>query len=66
MTSEIELPTSKMQVRYRVVRLARTYEGDWNNEKLLYTSESYQGAESFCWAYDGGGTLEIRKVWVRK
>lgn len=58
--SSIILPTTEMQIRYRVMA--------WNGAKwtLLFTSENYQTAEDFCWNYTGNSELDIKKIWIRK
>jgi hypothetical protein len=61
MSETIDLETSKMQVRYRVI------EHDPPTGRLLFTSSSYGDAERFCWDYKGKTyAIRIEKVWVRK
>lgn len=58
----IELPESKMRVMFRVIG-QYTYLG----ASLLFSSENYESAESFCWQYDGNAQeVRIEKVWIKK
>ena len=63
MSNTIDLKETKMQVKYRVVRIVKV--GDGINV-MLFSSDHYSACEAFCWNYDGIGELEIRKVWVQK
>jgi len=53
-------PNSQMRYFFRVV-------GNLNgNSCVLFTSEKYQKAESFCNAQDCPFELKIEKIWMRK
>jgi hypothetical protein len=62
MSKTIEIKPSQMKIMYRVYATVRRVE-----KTLLFTSEIYQSAEDFCWAFDGKYTeLHIEKTWIKQ
>jgi hypothetical protein len=65
MSQTIELPQSKMQVRFRV--MARRTRDD--AEIMISSWSDYVSAELACWQYPGKNAayeLYIEKVWIAK
>jgi hypothetical protein len=64
MNQTVELPESKMEIRFRVI--ARKPGG---KSVMISTWSTYMGAEQSCWRYpatDDSYELYIEKVWIRK